>query len=76
LRARIRRTLTEGKIHGFASGIGVVTVDALRARDVKLYFNYRSDETKVWDNESLRMLNSFYTIYPKKKDEGVALSLE
>jgi hypothetical protein len=46
------------------------------ARDVKLYFNYRSDETKVWDNESLRMLNSFYTIYPKKKDEGVALSLE
>ena len=38
---------------------------------VKLYFNYRSDETAIWDKETLRNRYGYQTFYPEEGEEGL-----
>lgn len=66
---------TNGNRHHHPHPETIARIINTNGPDVQLYFNYKSDETEVWDNEGLRMLHSYCTHYPEKKNEGITLEL-
>ena len=42
---------------------------------VELWFNYRSDETKIWDDAYLKRRHEYQTHYPKEGEEGITVPL-
>ena len=41
----------------------------------KLWFNYRSEETRVWDDETLRNAYGYQTHYPQDEKAGLVFVL-
>lgn len=41
----------------------------------QLWFNYRSDETKIWDDEFLKKRYKYEAHYPQDRDDGLVVAL-
>ena len=57
-------------------GEAVARVIRYGGDDVKLHFNYRSDETRIWDDDLLREAYGYSTAYPDDPAAGLILEWE
>ena len=65
---------TNGTRHNHPDVKALARVLAANDEKVTLVFNYRSDETKPWDDEDLRRQHNYETVYPTDK-AGVLVEL-
>jgi hypothetical protein len=67
---------TNGDVFGHPDESAIDMVLRHSGPDVTLYFNYRSETTRPWDDATRRRHERFHAIYPKTGDgEGLVLEL-
>jgi hypothetical protein len=64
---------TNGSRHHHPDPEAIARAITLSEGEVELYFNYRSEETELWDSQILRQAHGFQTIFP---EDGPGLKVE
>jgi hypothetical protein len=66
---------TNGDVFGHPDAPAIDMVLRQAGPDVTLYFNYRSETTRPWDDAARQRKEKFRAIYPAGEGEGVILAL-
>jgi hypothetical protein len=67
---------TNGKIFNHPDPESVARVIMHGGKKPSLYFNYRSEENEMWDNERLWKQHDFTVFFPPKGKEGMEVDLQ
>jgi beta-lactamase superfamily II metal-dependent hydrolase len=66
---------TNGKYFGHPDDEAIARIIRHGARDISLYFNYKPDESRFWDDTKLQARERFRVVYPQGDHPGLILNL-